>query len=218
MIIIIIIIIMIYSKSDLLTIGVDEAGRGTLFGNVVAAAVIMPDDLDDDLFRQIKDSKKLTFKKRRILADYIKDKALTYGIGTATPKEIDEINILQAAVKSMHRALYQAYKKYKFSNIIVDGNYFKPIICPDNDDEIITYECITKGDEKFINIAAASIIAKDFHDSEIIKLVEENPELNKYDLLKNMGYATLKHRTAIINHGIHHLHRKTFSSCSILNT
>ena len=204
-----------YSKSDLLTIGVDEAGRGTLFGNVVAAAVIMPDNLDDDLFKQIKDSKKLSFKKRRILADYIKENALTFGIGTATPKEIDDINILQAAVKSMHRALFQAYKKYKFSNIIVDGNYFKPIICPDDDDEVITYECITKGDEKFINIAAASIIAKDYHDSEIIKIVEENPDLNKYDLLKNMGYATLKHRTAIINHGIHSLHRKTFSSCSV---
>ena len=206
-----------YIKSDLTTIGVDEAGRGTLFGNVVAAAVIMPDDLNDDLFLQIKDSKKLSFKKRKILANYIKEKALTYGIGVSTPSEIDDINILQSAIKAMHRALFQAYKKCKFTNIIVDGNYFKPIICPDNDDEVITYDCITKGDEKYINIAAASILAKDYHDSEIIKIVEENPELNKYDLLKNMGYATLKHRTAIKLHGIHNLHRKTFSSCVINN-
>ena len=93
--------------------------------------------------------------------------------------------------------------------------YFRPIINPDADGDVIEYECITKGDQKYINIAAASIIAKDYHDNEIIELVKENPDLNKYDLLKNMGYATLKHRTAIINHGIHELHRKTFSSCAI---
>jgi len=205
-----------YIKSNLVTIGVDEAGRGTLFGNVVAAAVIMPDDLDDTLYSQIKDSKKLTFKKRAILANYIKEKAVTYGIGIASSKEIDDINILQASIKAMHRALFQAYKKNKFTSIIVDGNYFKPIISPD-EDEIIEYTCITKGDEKYINIAAASILAKDYHDTEIINIVNENPDLNKYDLLKNMGYATLKHRTAIKIHGIHELHRKTFASCAIIN-
>jgi ribonuclease HII len=205
-----------YIKTNLTTIGVDEVGRGTLFGNVVAAAVIMPDNLDDDeLYKQIKDSKKLSFKKRTILANYIKEKAITYGIGIATAKEIDEINILQAAVKAMHRALFQAYKIHKFTNIIVDGNYFKPIIC--SEDEIVTYECIPQGDTKYINIAAASIIAKDFHDNEIIELVKENPDLNKYDLLKNMGYATLNHRVAIKKYGIDNkYHRKTFSSCAVV--
>jgi len=205
-----------YIKTNLTTIGVDEVGRGTLFGNVVAAAVIMPDNLDDDeLYKQIKDSKKLSFKKRTILANYIKEKAITYGIGIATAKEIDEINILQAAVKAMHRALFQAYKIHKFTNIIVDGNYFKPIIC--NEDDIVTYECIPQGDTKYINIAAASIIAKDFHDNEIIELVKENPDLNKYDLLKNMGYATLNHRVAIKKYGIDNkYHRKTFSSCAVV--
>lgn len=202
-----------YLKSDLNTIGVDEVGRGTLFGNVVAAAVIMPDNLDDDLYKEIKDSKKLSFKKRELLANYIKNNCITYGIGISTPKEIDNINILQASVKAMHRALFQAYEKNKFNNIIVDGNYFKPIISPD-DDEIISYECIPQGDQKYINIAAASIIAKNYHDNEIINIVNENPDLNKYDLLKNMGYATLKHRNAIIKYGIHELHRKTFSCCS----
>jgi len=206
---------MTYIKSSLDCIGVDEVGRGTLFGNVVAAAVIMPIDLDDDLYNQIKDSKKLSFNKRSILAKYIKEKAITYGIGIATPKEIDDINILQASVRAMHRALFTAYKNKSFKSIIVDGNYFRPIINPDADGDVIEYECITKGDQKYINIAAASIIAKDYHDNEIIELVKENLDLNKYDLLKNMGYATLKHRTAIINHGIHELHRKTFSSCAI---
>jgi ribonuclease HII len=204
-----------YIKSDLKTIGVDEVGRGTLFGNVVAAAVMMPDNLDDDeLYKQIKDSKKLSFKKRTILANYIKEKAITFGIGFATPKEIDEINILQAAVKAMHRALLEAYKKQKFNNIIVDGTYFKPMMSPD-EDEIITYECIPQGDNNYTNIAAASIIAKDYHDNEIINIVTENPDLNKYDLLKNMGYATLKHRNAIQIYGIDdRYHRKTFSTCA----
>jgi len=205
-----------YIKSDLTTIGVDEVGRGTLFGNVVAAAVIMPNDLEldnNEFYKQIKDSKKLSFKKRQILADYIKENCITYGIGISTPEEIDKINILQASVKAMHRALFEAYKKNKFNNIIVDGNYFKPIICPD-DDDIISYECVPQGDQKYINIAAASIIAKNYHDNEIIKIVNENPDLNKYDLLKNMGYATLNHRNAIKKYGITDLHRKSFSSCS----
>jgi len=205
-----------YIKSDLTTIGVDEVGRGTLFGNVVAAAVIMPNDLEldnNEFYKQIKDSKKLSFKKRQILADYIKENCITYGIGISTPEEIDKINILQASVKAMHRALFEAYKKNKFNNIIVDGNYFKPIICPD-DDDVISYECVPQGDQKYINIAAASIIAKNYHDNEIIKIVNENPDLNKYDLLKNMGYATLNHRNAIKKYGITDLHRKSFSSCS----
>jgi len=205
-----------YLKSDLTTIGVDEVGRGTLFGNVVAAAVIMPNDLEldnNEFYKQIKDSKKLSFKKRQILADYIKENCITYGIGISTPEEIDKINILQASVKAMHRGLFEAYKKNKFNNIIVDGNYFKPIICPD-DDDIISYECVPQGDQKYINIAAASIIAKNYHDNEIIKIVNENPDLNKYDLLKNMGYATLNHRNAIKKYGITDLHRKSFSSCS----
>jgi ribonuclease HII len=205
-----------YLKSDLTTIGVDEVGRGTLFGNVVAAAVIMPNDLEldnNEFYKQIKDSKKLSFKKRQILADYIKENCITYGIGISTPEEIDKINILQASVRAMHRALFEAYKKNKFNNIIVDGNYFKPIICPD-DDDVISYECVPQGDQKYINIAAASIIAKNYHDNEIIKIVNENPDLNKYDLLKNMGYATLNHRNAIKKYGITDLHRKSFSSCS----
>jgi len=203
-----------YLKSDLNTIGVDEVGRGTLFGNVVAAAVILPETFNDDIYLQIKDSKKLSSKKRHFLANYIKENAITYGIGFITPSEIDSINILQASIKAMHIALYEAMKKKKFTKIIVDGNYFKPILPIDENDEPIEYECITKADTKYLNVAAASIIAKDFHDTEIINLVNDDEELNKYDLKNNMGYATLKHREAIKKYGIHKLHRKSFSTCA----
>lgn len=206
-------------KSPITTIGVDEVGRGTLFGEVVASAVILPEVFPDDIYLQIKDSKKLSMKKRKFLAAYIKKHAIAYGIGTISSDEIDKINILEASIKAMHIALYQVMKKgIKFKHIIVDGLHFKPIISIENENEEcepITYECIPKADNNYLNVAAASIIAKDYHDSEILKLCEENPDLLKYDLNNNMGYATLKHREAIKIHGIHRLHRKSFATCKI---
>lgn len=206
-------------KSPITTVGVDEVGRGTLFGNVIACAIILPDKFPDDIYLQIKDSKKLSFKKRSFLASYIKENAIAYGIGSVSPEEIDKINILQASIQAMHLALYEIMKKnVKFDHIIVDGIHFKPIIPIDNnnnEDNIISYECIPKADNTYLNVAAASIVAKDFHDNEILKLVEENKDLLKYDLNNNMGYATLKHREAIKKYGIHSLHRKTFASCKI---
>jgi len=194
------------------TIGVDEVGRGTLFGNVVACAVILPEKFNDDIYLQIKDSKKLSFKKRSFLADYIKNNCIAYAIGVITPDEIDKINILQASIKAMHIALYQVLKKINFNHIIVDGNYFKPIIS-NNEDDIITYECIPKADDTYLNVAAASIIAKDYHDNEILEMIKNDKELEKYDLNHNFGYATLKHREAIKTYGIHKYHRKTFATC-----
>ena len=208
-----------YKQTPITTVGVDEVGRGTLLGNVVACAVILPEKFDDDIYLQIKDSKKLSFKKRRFLADYIKKTAIAYGIGVISPEEIDEINILQASIKAMHKALYEVMKKTSFNKIIVDGTYFIPIIPINdgndgNDDEIIDYECIPKADGIYLNVAAASIIAKDYHDSEILELLEKEPDLNKYDLKKNMGYATLNHRKAIELYGISKYHRKTFKTCA----
>lgn len=201
-------------QTPISVVGVDEVGRGTLFGNVVACAVILPESFPDDIYLQIKDSKKLSFKKRKVLAEYIKKHAVAYGIGVISPEEIDKINILRASIKAMHIALYQVMEKSKFTNIIVDGNHFTPIIPKNNDDYIIEYECIPKADNTYLNVAAASIVAKDFHDNEILELLENEPDLHKYDLKNNMGYATLKHRTAIDNYGIHRLHRKTFRSCA----
>lgn len=193
------------------TIGVDEVGRGTLFGNVVACAVILPEKFNDDIYLQIKDSKKLSFKKRSFLADYIKKNAIAYGIGVVSPAEIDKINILQASIKAMHIALYEVLNKIKFNHIIVDGIHFNPIIS--NDEDIITYECIPKADNNYLNVASASIIAKDYHDKEILQMIENDKELEKYDLKHNFGYATLKHREAIKQFGIHKYHRKTFATC-----
>jgi len=210
-------------KSPITTVGVDEVGRGTLFGNVVACAVILPEVFPDDIYLQIKDSKKLSFKKRKMLAEYIKKHAIAFGIGVVPPDEIDRINILEASMKAMHLALYEVMRKgVKFTNIIVDGNHFRPIIpiYDDNDDVddlIINYECVPKADNTYLNVAAASIVAKDFHDNEILELLEKEQDLLKYDLHHNMGYATLKHREAIKLYGIHALHRKTFSSCKVIN-
>ena len=202
-----------YIISDENTIGVDEVGRGTLLGDVVPCAVILP-NIDDPIFKKIKDSKKLSSKKREELAIYIKEKAITYGIGYATNEEIDEINILQATMRAMNRALNEAYKKKSFNKIIIDGNYFKGYIPPGYDTEIIDHECIPSGDSLYLNIAAASIVAKDYHDKQILKLLEENEELEKYGLRSNMGYATLKHRNAISENGITKYHRKTFGICN----
>jgi len=208
-----------YIKTPIDTVCVDEVARGTLFGNVVAAAVILPEQFPDDIYLQIKDSKKLSFKKRRFLADYIKKNAIAYGIGYVSAKEIDEINILQASIKAMHIALYDVMKKATFNKIIVDGIHFTPILPMTNDDNdiedtIIEYECIPKADNLYLSVAAASIVAKDYHDNYIIELLEKEPDLHKYDLKNNMGYATLKHRNAIEQYGIHELHRKSFSTCA----
>jgi len=203
-----------YERSNETTIGVDEVGRGTLFGNVVTAAVILPLEFPDDTYKQIKDSKKLSFKKREMLSEYIKKHAISYGIGIATPEEIDDINILQATMRAMNRALNEAYRKKEFNKIIIDGNYFKGYAPPGYDTDIIEHECIIQGDTKFLNIAAASIIAKNYHDNEILELLKENPDLNKYGLKTNMGYATIVHRNAIKEYGLTDFHRKSFRSSS----
>ena len=202
----------IVSNDDLVA-GVDEVARGTFIGPVVAAAVVLPNHFEDDKYKQIKDSKKLTPKKRAELADYIKSVCVTYGIGLASNKEIDELNILNATMKAMHRAVDEAYKKNAFAKILVDGPHFKGYIPSGEDQDIIEHECIPKGDASYLSIAAASIIAKDYHTNFIKHLVEQNPILKLYDIDNNKGYGTLKHLTAIKAHGITDFHRKSFGIC-----
>jgi ribonuclease HII len=195
-------------RQDEFTIGIDEAGRGSLAFDVVAAAVIMPPDLDDPLMSCIKDSKKMTKKARQRIAEFIKANALTYGIGTASPEEIDNVNILQANYMAMHRALDNAIAKYTEQNIqkiLVDGNCFKQY-------KGIPYECIVKGDDKMLNIAAASILAKTHHDDTIHDLISSNTNdfVDHWDFKNNVGYGTKKHKMGIAQHGLSPWHRKTF--------
>lgn len=192
--------------------GVDEVGRGCLYGPVVAAAVVMPDpsEIQDDTWKQIKDSKKVTPKRRKVLDAYIRNVAITYGIGVASVEEIDDVNILQATMRAMHRAIEQAHSKVGIDKLHIDGTYFIPYQL-DGATKCIPYTCIISGDANDLSISAASIIAKEYRDNLIVKLVEENPSHNVYGLKTNMGYGTAKHIQALREHGVTPLHRKTFA-------
>lgn len=195
-------------------IGVDEAGRGCFYGPVVAAAVVLPLDLPEKEWAMVRDSKKLSEKKRNMLAIFIKEHALYYGIGVASSKEIDDINILKASLKAMHRAIHEAYlmkqDKDMFEIIYVDGNHFIPYIIPNEEATIMPYECIEQGDDKRLSIAAASILAKTYRDNLIIELCETQSILKNYDIHKNKGYGTKKHRDALKAYGPVEGHRYTY--------
>ena len=206
----------IQSDTTQFVAGVDEVARGTFIGPVIAACVVLPHVLTDDKYKQIKDSKTLSEKKRTELARFIKENAITYGIGTASVEEIDDINILHATMRAMHRAIDEAYKKHTFDKLLIDGQYFKGYTPPGLDGELLDYECIPKGDKQFLSIAAASIIAKDYHTNLINEMVDTHQELNTYDIRKNKGYGTPKHLAAINKHGITDFHRKTFGICKYM--
>jgi ribonuclease HII len=176
--------------------GCDEAGRGCLAGSVYAAAVILPDDYQNDL---LNDSKQLTEKRRYQLREIIERDAVAWAVGIVTPEEIDKINILNASILAMHRALDQL--KVRPEAIIVDGNRFKPY-------NKIPHTTIVKGDGKYLSIAAASILAKTYRDDYMNRLAEEYPQ---YDWRSNKGYPTKKHREAIKQFGITPYHRKSYN-------
>lgn len=179
----------------LIEAGCDEAGRGCLAGSVYAAAVILPEDYVNEA---LNDSKQLTAKRRYELRDEIERDALAWAVGIVTPAEIDEINILNASILAMHRALDGL--KLRPEAIIVDGNRFKPY-------NFIPYTTVVKGDGKYLSIAAASILAKTYRDDYMDRLALE---YTQYDWIDNKGYPTRKHRQAIAEYGITEYHRKTF--------
>ena len=186
--------------------GCDEAGRGCLAGSVYAAAVILPEDYQNDL---LNDSKQLTEKRRYQLRDIIERDAVAWAVGIVTPEEIDRINILNASILAMHRALDQLVVRPEA--IIVDGNRFKPYrepLTPNLNPKTIPYTTIVKGDGKYLSIAAASILAKTYRDDYMNRLAEEYPQ---YDWLSNKGYPTKKHRDAIRQYGITPYHRKSYN-------
>lgn len=176
--------------------GCDEAGRGCLAGSVYAAAVIFPEDYQN---AELNDSKQLTDKRRKQLREIIEHDAIAWAIGVVTPDEIDKMNILNASILAMHRALDQL--KVRPEAIIVDGNRFKPY-------QNLPHTTIVKGDGKYLSIAAASILAKTYRDDYMDLLAQTYPQ---YDWLSNKGYPTKKHREAIRKYGITPFHRKTFN-------
>jgi ribonuclease HII len=209
-------IIFTEKTKDKIIAGVDEVARGTFIGPVVAVCVVLPKSFPDETYKQIKDSKKLSEKKREFLASYIKDTCITYGVGEVSNEEIDKINILNATMKAMNRAINEAYKKHSFDYLLIDGPNFKGYVPPGEDEDMIEYECVLQGDSKYLSIAAASIIAKDYHTKLINKLVEDNPKLMLYDIKKNKGYGTKNHINALKIHGLSEFHRKTFGICKSL--
>lgn len=184
--------------------GCDEAGRGCLAGSVYAAAVIFPEDYQNE---DLNDSKQLTDKRRKQLRDIIERDAISWAVGIVTPDEIDKINILNASILAMHRALDQLSARPEA--IIVDGNRFKPYRpVVDGSPVNIPHTTIVKGDGKYLSIAAASILAKTYRDDYMDELALEYPQ---YDWRSNKGYPTKKHREAIRQFGITPYHRKTFN-------
>ena len=176
--------------------GCDEAGRGCLAGSVYAAAVILPPDYHNEL---LNDSKQLTEKRRYALRETIQRDAVAWAVGVVTPEEIDNINILNASILAMHRALDQLAVRPEA--VIVDGNRFKPY-------GNVPFSTIVKGDGKYQAIAAASILAKTYRDDYMDALAEEYPF---YDWKSNKGYPTKAHREGIRQHGISPYHRKSYN-------
>lgn len=195
--------------------GVDECGRGCLFGPVVAAAVVLPHIFPDETYQQIKDSKKISEKKRNQLTEYIKQHALSYAIAVIDHTEIDRINILQASLKAMHKALTNVYQQHPhFTEILVDGNHFKPFLPPGEDqEEAISYKTIEQGDNKILGIAAASILAKTYRDRLMVEGCVQNEVWDRYDLKNNKGYGTAKHLQALKQFGPIEGHRLSFAPC-----
>ena len=185
-----------YYKEGVTEAGCDEAGRGCLAGSVYAAAVIFPAGYTNE---ELNDSKQLTDRRRKRLREIIERDALAWAVGIITPEEIDRINILNASILAMHRALDML--KVRPESIIVDGNRFKPY-------HDIEHTCVVKGDAKYLSIAAASILAKTYRDDYMDSLAKEYPQ---YDWTSNKGYPTKKHREALRLYGITPYHRKSYN-------
>lgn len=184
-----------YYNENLIEAGCDEAGRGCLAGSVYAAAVILPKDYRND---KLNDSKQLTARMRYTLREEIERDAIAWAIGIATPKEIDEMNILKASITAMHRAIDALAVRPEV--LIIDGNRFHPY-------HDIPHTTIVKGDGKYLSIAAASILAKTWRDDYMAKLHKEYPF---YGWDHNAGYPTKEHRKGIEEHGTTPYHRMTF--------
>ncbi len=184
-----------FHNEGLVEAGCDEAGRGCLAGPVYAAAVILPPGFSHP---KLNDSKKLNVRTREILRNVIESEALFYAVGVADVEEIDQINILNASILAMHRAVEKLSQNPEF--LLVDGNRFKPV-------GEIPHACIVRGDGIYASIAAASILAKTYRDEHMGILHKQYPS---YAWNKNKGYPTKEHRIAILETGACEHHRRSF--------
>lgn len=200
-----------YNESNDLEIGVDECARGPMFGRLYTAAVVLPKIFDHS---KMKDSKKIKSReKMKTLADYIKENAISWSVDFIEPKEIDEINIRQAVLKCMRTSIQNVIEKINNNNVflVIDGNDFIPM---KHNGVQLNHICVEKGDNTYSFIAAASILAKYEHDTYILELCEQYPELeNRYGLKTNVGYGTKKHLDGIREHGISQWHRRSYGCC-----
>ena len=185
-----------YNKK-IIVCGCDEAGRGALSGPVFAAAVILPNNFNHPL---LNDSKKIPKKTRELLKKYIEENAICWSVAKISSKRIDKINILNASIEAMHKAIDKI--NYKIDLLLIDGNKFK-------EHKKIKHLCIIKGDSKYVSIASASILAKTYRDDYMKKLNKEEPLFN---WVQNKGYPTKEHKMKIKKYGLTKHHRKTFKS------
>jgi len=199
-----------YLDETKIEVGIDEAGRGCLFGPVCVAAVIWPHE-DPNPELEIKDSKKVSEKKRNLLKDYIEQNAIAWSVQFVSHEEIDQLNILQATMKGMHRCVDEIRQQLEIDTILVDGNSF-PMYTDENLD-YVNHECIIGGDDKYKSIAAASILAKTHRDTYISELCKENTKLESYAIQKNKGYGTKIHMDALKQYGPVYGHRLSFKPC-----
>lgn len=210
-------------------VGVDEVGRGCFSGPVVASAVmwdtnwLLENKNNYEHLKWIKDSKKMTAKRRTECAEFIKNNSKAFSIAYISPREIDEKNILNAAYEAMHNAIDVIANTHKIDRLLVDGTSFKPYknkhfniedMKNNNVNIMIPHHCEPQGDNKYLCIASASILAKVERDEYMTRLCRENPELQeKYDWINNKGYGTPKHIKGIQQFGLTEHHRRTFGMC-----
>jgi len=214
-----------HSPDTTFEIGIDEAGRGPLFGPVFVAAVVLPKDLSSFHHEWMRDSKTIKNKKTMTeLANYIKQNALYWNVSSADAETIDRHNILSSVITCMHNCVTEIVKQMRNSSksisgglLLVDGNYFKPYVKYDDSiDEFfsIPHNTVEKGDGTYSSIAAASILAKEAHDAYISEICTKYPVLcERYSLDKNVGYGTKAHIEGIKTHGITQWHRTSFNIC-----
>ena len=196
-----------YYEKDKIEIGLDEAGRGCLFGPVCVAGVVwLDEDPTNDNKFMIKDSKKIKPEKRGEIKDYIKDNCIAYDVQLISSQYIDKYNILESTLEGMHKCIDTITSYLKVDRILVDGPHF-------NFYKNIPHTCIINGDNTYKSIACASILAKTYRDEWINNLVDTYPELEKYDIKNNKGYGTNKHLEAIKQYGLTKWHRRTFGIC-----